>query len=259
MPRETLKQLGLSDNEVKIYMTCLSLDSCLASTIAKHSGIKRTTVYSIIEKLSEKGILTYFVKNKTRYYHALNPDALLQLYKLEAQKAITKIKMIEDIIPALNMIGGAKELETKVSFFDSRKSVMNMVRSEFAKADGKEVLEYAASSNVHDESIGDAFLQGIKDLGLSLRTIDKYTDYNSAKKFIEWGKRHGIEEKIRFVNDKNYNPNGSLIIKGDSLFMVYFGKDRQVAIKITSKVFADMLRCHFELIWKNAKKLEDLK
>ena len=53
----TLINMGLSENESDVYLTALSLGPCKVSDIARNSGIKRTTVYSVMEALKKIGLI----------------------------------------------------------------------------------------------------------------------------------------------------------------------------------------------------------
>jgi sugar-specific transcriptional regulator TrmB len=50
----TLQNYGFSDKEAKVYLMALELGSSPASTIARQTGIKRVTVYSILKDLKNK-------------------------------------------------------------------------------------------------------------------------------------------------------------------------------------------------------------
>ena len=47
MIEKILEKIGLSNKEVTVYLASLHLGSQPASTIAKTTGIKRTTIYDI--------------------------------------------------------------------------------------------------------------------------------------------------------------------------------------------------------------------
>ena len=50
----TLQAYGFSDKEAKIYLVALELGSSPASAIARNSGIKRVTAYTILKDLKNK-------------------------------------------------------------------------------------------------------------------------------------------------------------------------------------------------------------
>lgn len=54
---ELLRQIGLSQNEACVYFALLSAGPSPVLKIAKASGVKRTTVYPVLESLQEQGIV----------------------------------------------------------------------------------------------------------------------------------------------------------------------------------------------------------
>jgi HTH-type transcriptional regulator, sugar sensing transcriptional regulator len=66
MLENELQQLGLNDSESKIYLIALELGGGAIQELADQSGIKRGTVYNIIESLVAKNILKRKEKNKKK-------------------------------------------------------------------------------------------------------------------------------------------------------------------------------------------------
>ena len=76
-----LVELGLTRNEAKIYLALLKNSPALVGTIAESSGIHRRNVYDALERLIEKGIVTYIIEDNKRFFSAANPTRLVSLLK----------------------------------------------------------------------------------------------------------------------------------------------------------------------------------
>jgi sugar-specific transcriptional regulator TrmB len=76
-----LKQLGLSDPEIKVYTSLLSAGESLIMDIAKKSGLHRPMVYQGIEGLKKKGLIRTSSKGKRLTYIAESPGHLETLFK----------------------------------------------------------------------------------------------------------------------------------------------------------------------------------
>lgn len=100
--RTILSKLWLSQNEIQIYLTTLALGQAVISTIAKKSGLKRTSNYNIIDKLCKEWILTHYTKNKIQYYSAIDPYTLLEKYKQSLALKEEAVKNFESIVPTLS-------------------------------------------------------------------------------------------------------------------------------------------------------------
>ena len=54
----SLKQIGLTDNEIKVYLTLLKIGPSIVSKIAERSGLYRPYVYDTLERLQEKALVS---------------------------------------------------------------------------------------------------------------------------------------------------------------------------------------------------------
>ena len=75
--KNTIKNLGLSEQETEIYLTLIKKGDLPASRVAKVVGLKRTTIYPVLQNLSLKGYIHVVYKNNLRYYHASSPQNIV--------------------------------------------------------------------------------------------------------------------------------------------------------------------------------------
>ena len=73
-----LTNFGLTDKQAKVYLALLELSSALPSTISRKSGLKRPTVYVILEQLQEKGLVGHLKKGNSLFFTAVDPKALVE-------------------------------------------------------------------------------------------------------------------------------------------------------------------------------------
>ena len=59
-----LKEAGLTTNESLVYKALLELGPSQAGIISRKTGLHRRTVYDTTERLIQKGIIGYILKNK---------------------------------------------------------------------------------------------------------------------------------------------------------------------------------------------------
>ena len=57
MIEETLKNLGLSEKEARVYLTVLEYKKITPSDVARITEINRTTVYSVAKELIKMGMI----------------------------------------------------------------------------------------------------------------------------------------------------------------------------------------------------------
>jgi sugar-specific transcriptional regulator TrmB len=73
---KTLSSFGLSKNDALVYVAGLSLGPSTILKLSKEAGIKRTTTYSVVESLKQKGLIFVEQKGWKQYYVSENPEKL---------------------------------------------------------------------------------------------------------------------------------------------------------------------------------------
>src|SRR3989344_8253028 len=97
--KTALAELGLSDGEIKVYLSLLKLGTVPVSRIKEDTGLHRTTIYDFVEKLLQKGLVSYVVRGNVKVYRAADPGKLKDFLG-EKQSAL------EQVLPALHEIAG---------------------------------------------------------------------------------------------------------------------------------------------------------
>jgi sugar-specific transcriptional regulator TrmB len=111
MEFEELKELGLNKGETKVYSTLVSSGAARVNKIHEATGIERRNIYDILNKLIEKGLVSYINENGTRLYNVGTPEKIMN-YILEKETKLEEIKKeAETIIPELNKALSARREE----------------------------------------------------------------------------------------------------------------------------------------------------
>ncbi len=107
----SLKQFGLTDKEAQVYVAALELGDATVQGLARKSKMKRTSIYSVLESLKDKGLISSSVRKKRRYYHGSDPRDLL--VKMEERKHAVRA-MIPELLSITNLI----ERKPRIKFFE---------------------------------------------------------------------------------------------------------------------------------------------
>ena len=108
--KNTLSQLGLKDVEVKTYLTLLANKQRLfVAELAKLTGIKRSSINLILERLYNKGFITYHLDGARKLFTAEAPETLL--FRFE-----NSLSDLRSLIPLLHATSG-NDKKTKKRFF----------------------------------------------------------------------------------------------------------------------------------------------
>jgi len=101
MNTEALKEAGLTEGEVKVYVALLELGTSTTGKIVERSHVAKSIVYQILEKLLQKGLVSIIVKKKTKHYQAASPKKLLEYIDERKTQLELNRRKINAIIPEL--------------------------------------------------------------------------------------------------------------------------------------------------------------
>ena len=76
MNKEILEQIGLTKGEIKAYLALLQLGSCTTGPLEARSGVSRSKLYVILEKLEKKGFASHMDKGGVRYFQPVEPSKI---------------------------------------------------------------------------------------------------------------------------------------------------------------------------------------
>ena len=106
---QDLQQFGLSEKEARVYMALLEIGEASIGLITKKSGVKRTTVYDVIEELKVSSLVGMIKKEKKTLYFAEDPRSLEG--KLEERKESLK-RMLPELLSIANFKNQTSKLAT---------------------------------------------------------------------------------------------------------------------------------------------------
>jgi sugar-specific transcriptional regulator TrmB len=94
---ESLKSLGLTKYEALVYIALLKQDSATASEIHEISGVPRASVYTVIDQLLDKGLVSVSQSAPKRFAAISPDDAITRLtdhIKKDAQYARDSLSLV---------------------------------------------------------------------------------------------------------------------------------------------------------------------
>jgi HTH-type transcriptional regulator, sugar sensing transcriptional regulator len=119
---ETLNDLGLTENESSVYFSALSLGPTTILKIAKSAEIKRTTVYSVMESLQKKGLVSIEFRGFKKFYVAENPEKLDSILE---QRKVRLQQFLPEFAALYNLKGG----ESFLKYYEGIEAVKNVYES----------------------------------------------------------------------------------------------------------------------------------
>lgn len=117
-----LKALGIEPQEVKVYLALLELHESTATKIAERTGLGRVHMYQITNRLIEKGLASYIIKNNVKYFSASDPMNLLKDLQ-------SKQEQLKNIMPVLIAKKNQHIEDTKAEIYRGREGINTILKT----------------------------------------------------------------------------------------------------------------------------------
>ena len=245
----TLEEIGLTKNEIKIYLALLELGLTTSGAIIKKTGIHTSKVYDGLERLSEKGLVTYIIKANTKHFKAVSPDRLLDFLEDKKKRIEQQENEIKTILPELKLKQQLVGDETEAEIFKGWKgmdTVYRMLRDALKKGDLN--LVFGASKGENEEMVRRFFNKHLKLM--ANKGIKQKIIYNeNARENIEEQTKYPNLFKVKYLESAT---PAEINIWADKIMIVILRKTPTVILVSDQKV-ADSFRQYFEIMWKLAK------
>ncbi|MEK6862195.1 MAG: helix-turn-helix domain-containing protein, partial [Nanoarchaeota archaeon] len=215
----------------------LDLGQSLAGLITRKSGIHRRSVYDALERLIQKGLVGYIVKNNRKYFEATNPDRLTELLK-------EKEESVKNILPQLKAKYEHSIEKSETLFYKGKSGLKTIFEDQLSVK--KEILILGASSLTRE--ILKYYFHWFDKRRIEKKIKIKLVYNESARK-----DRRIRLAKIRYLPKDYYNP-AAMNIYGDRVAIIHWSKENPFVILIKDKEIADGYRNYFNLLWNIAKK-----
>lgn len=243
----SLKSLGLSEKEIKIYLACLKLGSSKASEIASYAKIERQASYYILKLLMKKGFISETIKSGVQYYEVSNPKTLLR--KIEEEKK-TKEEAIKEIIDEQKKLKNVAIPKARVSWYEGVEGFKTILR-EMLEVEDKELYSYNPEKVIKFIPL---FLESYalkrKEKKIKTKIISEETTFLKDEKKKEKEKLREIKFLDEIMKGKDYG----LAIAKDKVIFVRVTEKEQIGIKIEDESFAELQKNIFNVLWEKASK-----
>ena len=122
-----LQELGLSDNEIKVYLILLKKGHLTSYQLSENTSLNRGYLYELLKKLHEKGIISEMTQEGKKYYQATAPEQLAALLEF-------KLENLRAVLPQLNQLKDIHKKETKIDVYRGRYSFKTLLNDIIATA-----------------------------------------------------------------------------------------------------------------------------
>ncbi len=248
-----LKEVGLTDGEIKVYLALVELGLTTIGPILEKSRVTKSIIYRILDRLIQKGLASYILKERTKYFQAAQPERLVD-YIEERKKHLEENKnKILELIPQL-LLKQQMSPKSEATIYEGFKGIMTVHDRRFEKL-----------------KTGDEYFF----FGLPAKQPEYYHAY--------WKKDHQKREKLRIKCRLLYNSKvDNLVLQDRNSFRLCDARkmpldvdtpawvlgykdvtviglplaEKPLAFEIVNQEVADSFKHYFGWFWKRSKKFK---
>jgi len=246
MYEETFEELGLSQNEARIYEALLELGEASITDISKQVNIHRRSTYDAIRRLVEKGLAIPVLGEEQKRFTPVEPDKLLEIIEEKKTK-------LEKALPALRKLFEGKQATEGTYIYKGVEGYKNLLRD--ITQVGEDVYTIGARGMWADPRLKLYIEKVWKEAKAKKIAFHLLLDASAVNETADLLKHDAIEYKIV---PKQYTSAMSIDIYGDRVATIVGEKpgelEEHFTISMTlNQKLADSYRQLWQLIWDSIK------
>jgi HTH-type transcriptional regulator, sugar sensing transcriptional regulator len=245
MNTHVLEEIGLTKGETKVYSTLLKTGETTTGKIIEEAQISAGKIYQILDKLIKKGLASYIIKEKTKYFSASHPNRILDLLEEKEKEIKAKENKIKEILPSLIQAYNFEKKEHETTLFKGLKGIQTAI-FELLENSEKEILAMGITTN-KEEKYNILWEKWHRER-IKRKIVCKCLFSEINKDYL--GKLKGLTlTKIKLIS--GITPSAITISKNYVLIQTYTSDSECLLIK--NEGIAQSFRAFFETMWAQNK------
>jgi len=247
MNTQLLEEIGLTKTEIKIYISLLKIGESTTTNIVREAGIHASKVYEFLDRLVQKGLVSYVIKANKKHFTATNPDNLKEFLK-EKQRAIEEQKnQLDNLIPELNILGDQKDDKIEFQVYEGLRGIKSFYEKMLSNLKGGDTSYLLGAPKIGNEILEGYLIDWHKrrqKKGVKLKGI--YDADNKEYGEVRAKMKHTM---IRYLPKYISSPMW-IEISNDYVGIGHIKGNNSVLFSIKDAKIAKGYLDYFDIIWK---------
>ncbi len=249
MIESILQEVGLTKNEIKVYLALLDLGESKTGEILHKSGLNSGKIYEILDSLKRRGLVSVVIRNNVQYFSPAEPQRLFDYLEEERTKLKEKQEDFRKIIPDIMKKINSRKQDAKVEVyygFQGMKTAYSKEIPRYKKGAISYIFGVTAYKN-YEKKVNDFFSNSI----MPKREAAKV----EARRIFSEDSRNekGYYQKGAKTKYLPYSSPVSINVMGD-LITIGIITEEPLVISIESAEVAKSFIQQFDFLWEIAKK-----
>ncbi len=245
-----LSALGLDEKEAEAYVTLLELGPSPVSALAHKTGLNRSSLYVVIDRLQKHGLVGIAADKGIRRYAAVPPERLERAAKERLEKAVLTRQAIETLLPEIRSLAKQERHRPRMLVLQGREGLRRAFEESLNNSE--RVMRVFSHASKIGKSLPDYLPTYVRER--FKRGIAMYGIHPADEGGMEYVRHvpRGIDELIYLPEDKFKFPSDFAIFGNKIAFMSH---EQQAAVAIESKGIADVMKTLYDLARKEAERI----
>ncbi len=244
MQMSVFRKIGLTEGEIRVYLSLIKLNKSSTGKIMEESGISSSKVYLILEKLVKKGFVSFVSENNVKFFFSSIPLQILE-YIDKKQKEIEETKKeAKNLVRELAASLGSCKAETARIYkgFKGMRAAFQNILDELKK--GEEFLFFGTSEFQQEMVV--RFFKNLHTQRTERGIVTKGIIDSSCESIYKKGFRNHKNLKLKFV--KISLPHALAL--GKERVILTLWDENPIAFEILSQRLTDRYRIYFNRVWE---------
>jgi HTH-type transcriptional regulator, sugar sensing transcriptional regulator len=235
-----LINLGLTDGESRVYLVSLNLGPATILKISRAAEIKRTTVYSIVDSLKQKGLVNVEIKGWKKLFVAENPEKLDSILE-------TRRRELKNNLPQLLAMYNLKGDEGFIKYYEGIEGIKTVYEGLLRDIQARDEYMVIADPELWydlDQKYFADFIKRRAKLNINIRMLLQDSDIAREHKKFE----KNFNDKIKLLPE-NTAFTANIVITPQKI--VFHQLTQPImALVVENKSIIKTHQEIFELMWK---------
>lgn len=130
-----LAELGFDDAEVALYLTLLQNGPLPVAKLSKKLGSPRTTIYTMLARLTGRGLVRESARKGLKIYLAEPPDSVGHLFSQQLRSLEEAHKQFLQILPELRAARAPSTTAPRLAIMDGKEGLQGLLKDMLLYAD----------------------------------------------------------------------------------------------------------------------------
>lgn len=245
-----LKNLGLSEKEIAVYLAGLKAGPILASQVSRRTGFTRQHTYDLLKSLEQKGFLSKLGKNYGQRFVMEDPKNLKNVIERQKNKLEKLEEKLETLLPEMESFYSSKGIVPKIKFFEEIEGIKDLYEDMLNCRSKKQY--YLGSLKEMSAMVGEDYLKNFVE-----RRIGKKIHSKSIRVKGQEMQDEFYQDTEKYNREVRYAPDDvkylQTIVLYDEKVAVVSSQKENFGFVVESEEFAETMKILFDSLWDKSK------